>query len=68
MPKVEIDYSNTIFYKIFCKDTTIKELYVGLTTNFVQRRHAHKQSCKNEKAQNQKTNYFLQYQFYHSLH
>ena len=52
MPKVEIDYSNTIFYKIFCKDTTIKELYVGLTTNFVQRRHAHKQSCKNEKAPN----------------
>ena len=52
MPKVEIDYSNTIFYKIFCKDTTIKELYVGLTTNFVQRKHGHKQSCKNEKASN----------------
>jgi hypothetical protein len=52
MPKVEIDYSNTIFYKIFCKDSTIKELYVGLTTNFVQRRHAHKQSCKNKKATN----------------
>jgi hypothetical protein len=54
MPKVEIDYSNTIFYKIFCKDTTIKDLYVGLTTNFVQRKHAHKQSCKNEKALNHK--------------
>ena len=52
MPKVDIDYSNTIFYKIFCKDTTIKELYVGLTTNFVQRKHGHKQSCKNEKAPN----------------
>ena len=52
MPKVDIDYSNTIFYKIFCKDPTIKELYVGLTTNFVQRKHAHKQSCKNEKASN----------------
>ena len=52
MPKVEIDYSNTIFYKIFCKDPEIKELYVGLTTNFVQRKHAHKQSCKNEKALN----------------
>jgi hypothetical protein len=52
MPKVDIDYSNTIFYKIFCKDPTIKELYVGLTTNFVQRKHAHKQSCKNEKAIN----------------
>ena len=52
MPKVEIDYSNTIFYKIFCKDINIKELYVGLTTNFVQRKHGHKQSCKNEKAPN----------------
>ena len=52
MPKVDIDYSNTIFYKIFCKDSDIKDLYVGLTTNFVQRRHAHKQSCKNEKAMN----------------
>ena len=52
MPKVDIDYSNTIFYKIFCKDSTIKELYVGLTTNFVQRKHGHKQSCKNEKAPN----------------
>jgi hypothetical protein len=52
MPKVDIDYSNTIFYKIFCKDSSIKDLYVGLTTNFVQRRHSHKQSCKNEKAMN----------------
>jgi hypothetical protein len=52
MPKVDIDYSNTIFYKIFCKDSSITDLYVGLTTNFVQRRHSHKQSCKNEKATN----------------
>jgi hypothetical protein len=52
MPKVDIDYSNTIFYKIFCKDPTIKDLYVGMTTNFVQRKHAHKQSCKNENASN----------------
>ena len=52
MPKTEIDYSNTIFYKIYCKDTNIKDLYVGLTTNFVQRKHTHKQSCNNEKAMN----------------
>jgi hypothetical protein len=52
MPKVNIDYSNTIFYKIFCKDPTIKDLYVGMTTNFVQRKHAHKQSCTNEKTPN----------------
>ena len=50
MPKVEIDYSNTIIYKIFCKDPLIKYVYVGHTTNFVQRKYAHKQSCNNIKS------------------
>ena len=48
MPKTAIDYSNTIIYKIFCKDTSITELYVGHTTNFVQRKHLHKQNCINK--------------------
>jgi hypothetical protein len=48
MPKVEIDYSNTIIYKITCKDPSITDVYVGHTTNFVQRKNAHKQSCKND--------------------
>jgi hypothetical protein len=52
MPKIEIDYSNTIIYKITCKDSNIKDVYVGHTTNFVQRKHAHKQSCINEKSTN----------------
>ena len=52
MPKVKIDYSNTIFYKIFCKDHSVKELYIGHTTNFVQRKYAHKQSCINAKSVN----------------
>jgi hypothetical protein len=52
MPKVEIDYSNTIIYKITCKDPNVKDLYVGHTTNLVQRKHAHKQSCNNEKSSN----------------
>mgnify|MGYP000126602036 CR=1 FL=1 len=47
MPKVEIDYSNTVFYKIYCIDPSINELYIGHTTNFIQRKHAHKQSCLN---------------------
>ena len=42
MPKTEIDYSNTIIYKITCKDETISDVYVGHTTNFVQRKYAHK--------------------------
>jgi hypothetical protein len=37
---------------IFCKDTTIDDLYIGHTTNFVQRKHAHKQSCSNTKTIN----------------
>jgi hypothetical protein len=45
MPKVDIDYSNTIIYKITCKDPNITDVYVGHTTNFVQRKCAHKQNC-----------------------
>ncbi len=52
MPKIEIDYSNTIFYKIYCRDPSINDLYIGHTTNFVQRKHAHKQSCLNTKSSN----------------
>ena len=47
MPKASIDYSNTIIYKICCKDPTITDVYVGHTTNFISRKHQHKQSCKN---------------------
>ena len=47
MPKDNIDYSNTIIYKIQCKDPLIKDLYVGHTSNFAQRKYAHKISCKN---------------------
>lgn len=54
MPKCEIDYSNTIIYKITCMDTKITDLYIGHTTNFVQRKHAHKGNCVNEKAPNYK--------------
>jgi len=52
MPKVEIDYSNTIIYKITCKELSVTDVYVGHTTNFVQRKHAHKQSCSNIKSGN----------------
>jgi hypothetical protein len=51
MPKIEIDYSNTIIYKIACKDPLITDVYVGHTTNFVQRKYAHKQACNNVKSQ-----------------
>ena len=54
MVNTEIDYSNTIIYKITCKDSLVTDVYVGHTINFVQRKHAHKQSCSNEKSLNYK--------------
>ena len=54
MPKTDIDYSNTIIYKITCKDANVKDVYVGHTTNFVQRKHSHKQGCINKKSSNYK--------------
>jgi len=52
MSKPATDYSNTIIYKITCKDETISDVYVGHTTNFVQRKCAHKISCMNSKSGN----------------
>lgn len=54
MPIYDIDYSNTIFYKIYCKDENVTDLYVGHTTNFVQRKYAHKRACTREKDSNYK--------------
>ena len=47
MPKNEIDYSNTIIYKIFCKDKTKTDVYIGHTTNFIKRKYQHKICCNN---------------------
>ena len=47
MPKNEIDYSNTIIYKLVCKDNTINDVYVGHTTNFIKRKYHHKACCMN---------------------
>jgi hypothetical protein len=47
MPKKSVDYSNTIIYKICCKDETITGLYIGHTTNFIQRKYSHKIACNN---------------------
>src|ERR1700752_274161 len=52
MPKQEIDYKNTIIYKIVCKDINIKDLYVGSTTNFIKRKYCHKSRCNNIKSKN----------------
>ncbi len=49
MPKNIIDYSNTIIYKICCNDETVKDVYVGHTTNFIKRKNCHKTACYNLK-------------------
>ena len=49
MTTAYIDYSNTVIYKITCKNEEIKDVYVGHTVNFVQRKGAHKNSCCNPK-------------------
>ena len=47
MPKTPKDYSKGLIYKLCCKDTSIKEIYVGSTTNFTQRKRSHKSDCNN---------------------
>jgi len=48
MPKVQTDYTNTIIYKLCCKDTSIKDIYIGHTTNIIQRKNNHRICCNNE--------------------
>jgi hypothetical protein len=47
MPKNFIDYSKTIIYKIVCNDLNITDVYVGHTTNFINRKAKHKSNCNN---------------------
>ena len=47
MPGTAINYDNTMFYKICCKDPAITENYVGHTTNWNKRKQLHKESCNN---------------------
>ena len=49
MPKIPIDYSNSVIYKIVCKDLAITDLYVGSTTQFTKRKNTHKSYCKSNK-------------------
>jgi hypothetical protein len=55
MPKIQSDYSKTIIYKLCCKDPNITDIYIGHTTNFIQRKNQHKTSCVNENSKNHNT-------------
>ena len=48
MPKTPIDYSKACIYQICCKDLSIKDVYIGSTTNLIERRRLHKSACHNE--------------------
>ena len=52
MPKQTINYSNTIIYMIHCNNPDITDLYVGHTTNYIQKKHLHKQYCNNPNSSN----------------
>jgi hypothetical protein len=47
MTKQFIDYKKTIIYKIVCNDLNITDVYVGHTTNFINRKARHKYDCNN---------------------
>jgi hypothetical protein len=42
------NYSNSVIYKIYCKDENVKDIYIGETTDFTRRKYAHKISCEKE--------------------
>ncbi len=48
MPRISIDYSNTIIYKIQHNDKE-ELIYVGHTTDFTKRKSAHKLTTRSEK-------------------
>ena len=48
MPKININYENTVIYKIVCKDITNTSVYIGHTTNFIKRKTQHKDCCRYE--------------------
>jgi hypothetical protein len=53
-------YNNGIIYKLCCRDTAIKDIYVGSTCSFRQRKSQHKHSCNTE---NGRTYNYPVYQF-----
>ncbi len=45
MPRKEINFNNTVIYKIVCNDLHIKDSYVGHTTAFNKRKNCHKHNA-----------------------
>jgi len=56
-----IDYCKTVIYKLVCKDESIKDIYVGYTTNIKDRIRVHRDVCLHSihRSHNQKTYRFI---------
>lgn len=39
-------YDNSVIYKISCKDSNVKDIYIGATNNFLRRINEHKKRSK----------------------
>jgi len=46
------DYSKSIIYKLCCDDIEVKEIYIGSTTNFKNRKYNHKSKCNSPNDEN----------------
>jgi type II secretory pathway component PulJ len=46
---IPINFENTIFYTISCKSESIKDIYVGTTIDFNNRKGVHKNHSQNKK-------------------
>jgi hypothetical protein len=47
MPRLKINFQNTIIYKLVCNNLNITEIYIGSTTNFTGRKRQHKDATTN---------------------
>lgn len=47
MPKLPINHSSSVIYKIVCRDPLITDSYIGATTSFVKRKAFHKSLSQN---------------------
>ena len=63
MPRLPIDYSKSVIYKIYSNDQDINKIYIGSTTCFRKRKHKHKCLSLNKNNQNtSEYNYYI-YQY-----
>jgi hypothetical protein len=59
MSKYNPNYNDTYCYIIKCKDKNITDSYIGMTTNFNNRKHIHKYDCNNDKTKHLKLYSFI---------